>query len=296
MYPQIRDMAKEDIDRVGEILFDAFTVGASKYGYDPVMQSLHEGKTWAWAMFRYSANESLVAEVENRVVGVVFLNRRGTFGGAGPMAIDPNFQEKTVTAKLMDAFIEMSKSLASIRVVQETFNVRSFSLLYAHDFLPVADLLDLFLNGTVKQSLDLHGNVSELKAKDLDEVCTYDMPRSQFDRRIDLTYYTRWGKVLVYRNQSRICGYLACLPGSGSVQLGPLLADGEDVAESLFQHALVIFKDRPCRTRVMARDRQLARTLLKLGFKLYCLSFLMVKGAWRPSQYVEAFGRFPEGV
>jgi hypothetical protein len=46
----------------------------------------------------------------------------------------------------------------------------------------------------------------------------------------------------------------------------------------------------------MARDYQLARTLMILGFRLYCMSFLMVRGTWRPGHYVEAFGRFPEGV
>jgi len=46
----------------------------------------------------------------------------------------------------------------------------------------------------------------------------------------------------------------------------------------------------------MARDQVLVRTLQNLGFKLYCLNMLMVRGTWRPGRYVEAFGRFPEGV
>ncbi len=293
---QIRDMIKEDIDRVGEILFEGFTTVASKYGYAPAMQSVQEGKSWAWAMFHYASSEGIVAEVENRVVGVIFLNRRGDAGGAGPEAIDLEFQGRTVAAKLMDAMIERAEGLSSLRCIQEAFNPTSFSFQYAFNFMPVADLLDLFMNGKARQSLELQSNVHELSSQELDEVCTYDMPRSLFDRRSDLAYCVRWGKVFVYRDQTKIRGYLACLPGSGTVQFGPLLAEGEEEAESLFQHALALFKDRPCRTRVMARDFRFARTLMKLGFRLYCMSFLMVRGTWRPSRYIEAFGRFPEGV
>ncbi|MDD2310075.1 MAG: GNAT family N-acetyltransferase [Desulfuromonadaceae bacterium] len=292
----IRDMTRSDIDRVGEILYDAFTGVAAKYGYPPVMNCVQEGKAWAWAMSRYVSSEGIVAEVDGRVAGVVFLNKRGDVGGGGPMAIDPDFQGKTIAPQLMAAFLERAKSLSSIRVVQEAFNPTSFSFQYAYDFMPVADLLDLVLNGRARQHPDLHGNVSELTAEGLDELCSYDMPRSHFDRRTDLAYFIRWGKVLVYRDAGEIHGYLACLPGTGAIQLGPLLAGGEEVAENLFTHALALFKDRPCRTRVMARDGRLARTLMKLGFRLYCVSLLMVRGTWRPGQNIEAFGRFPEGV
>jgi len=292
----IRDMVRPDIDRVGEILYDAFTGGAAKYGYPPVMQTLQEAKAWAWAMCHYASSEGIVAEVDGRVVGVVFLNKRGDCGGGGPMAIDPDFQGKTIAPQLMPVFLEKARSLSSIRVVQEAFNPTSFSFQYAYDFMPVADLLDLVLNGKTRKIMELHSNVNELTAQGLDELCSYDLPRSHFDRRPDFTHYVRWGKVLVYRDAGKICGYLACLPGAGAVQLGPLLAEGEDVAECLFRHALALFKDRQCRTRVMARDGRFARTLIKLGFRLYCLSLLMVRGTWRPGNYIEAFGRFPEGV
>ena len=116
------------------------------------------------------------------------------------------------------------------------------------------------------------------------------------EAKSDLAYYMRWGKVFVYRSKSQIQGYLACLPGSESVQLGPLVAEGEEEAERLFRHALVVFKERSCRACVMAKDYLLAKSLTELGFKIYCIDLLMTRGLWRPSQYIEAFGRHPEGV
>ena len=292
----IRDMTKEDIDRVGEILYEAFTAAPSKYGYEPIMQSPQEGKTWAWAMYHYGSSEGIVAVEHDRVIGVIFINRRDNSGGAGPCAVDPSCQGKAVASMLMDALMTRAEGLSSLRAVQEAFNPASFRLQYAFNLMPVADLMDLVLNGTAKERLEPHDKVSELTAEDLDAICEYDAPRSRFDRRKDLAYYARWGKVFVYRDQSRIRGYLACLPGARSVQLGPLLAEGEDEAECLFRHALTVFEGKPCRTRVMARDHLFVKGLLKLGFQLYCLAFLTVKGTWRPGRYIEAFGRFPEGI
>lgn len=293
---QIRNMTKADLDRVGEILFEAFNVSASKHGYAQRMQSAQEGTSWAWAMLRHGPNEILIAEVEDRVAGVCCLNPRGLHGGVGPVAVDPAFQGQGIGGELMNALLMRAEGLQSVRLFQEAFNPASFSLYYSHDFMPVADLLDLSLDSREQNRVDLCGNVGESAAQDLDELYSYDIPRSKFDRRTDLAYYSKWGKVFVYRHQSEVRGFLACLAGSRSVQLGPLVAESEEEAASLFQHALGVFSGRPCQTRVMAKDRVLVSTLQESGFKLYCLNMLMVRGTWRPGRYVEAFGRFPEGV
>lgn len=289
-------MTKSDLSRVGEILFEAFNGEALKYGYAPRMESVQEGAAWAWALLRHGPSEPLIAEVENRAVGICCLNLRGNHGGVGPVAVDPSFQGYGIGRQLMSALLKRAEGLQSVRLFQEAFNPASFSLYYSLNFMPVADLLDVFLNTGHGKGEDLCSEVTELTPKDLDAVYTYDIPRSKLDRRTDFAYYVQWGKVFVYRYQSQIHGFLACLPGSRSVQLGPLVAEGEKEAVCLFQHALGVFNGRPCQTRVMARDHLLVRTLKGLGFKLYCLNILMVRGSWQPGRYIEAFGRFPEGA
>jgi GNAT superfamily N-acetyltransferase len=296
MSAKIRDMAKTDVGRVGEILYEAFRLNASKYGYALQVQNAQEGKSWAWAMLHHGPRECLVAEVENRVVGMTCLNPRGDLGGHGPTAIDPSFQGKGVARELMQAVFKRAEGLPSTRCVQEAFNPTGFSFVYSFNYMPVATILDVFLDGGAEIGLDADSSISELAATDLDAICMYDHPRSGLDRRPDFAYYARWGKVFVYRGGSQIRGFLACLPGSRAVQLGPLLAEGEEEAEHLFRHALVLFGKRYCRTRVMARDHFLVRALEGLGFKIYCVGILMVRGPWRPGQCVEAFGVFPEGV
>lgn len=295
---QIRDMTKSDIPRVGEILYEGFNANALKYGYTPQVHSVQEGTAWAWAIFRHGPSERVVAEVDNRVVGMCCINPRGVLGGHGPAAIDPHFQGKGVGPELLGTLVKRAANLQGLRSFQEAYNSVAFSFLYSFNFMPVAELLDLFLPEKVEQRLDPCENISEVKANDLDELHMYDYPKSKFDRRTDFAFYANWGKIYIYRYQSQIRGFLACLPGSRSVQLGPLLAEGEGEAECLFRHALMVFKNRYCRTRVMARDYVLVKKLKALGFKLRCVNLLMIRGlgSWCPSQYVEAFGTFPEGV
>lgn len=293
---QIRNMTRSDLDPVGKLLFESFAASASKHGYAPRMQSVQEGTSWAWAMLRHAPSEILIAEVEDRVAGICCLNPRGLHGGVGPVAVEPAFQGQGIGGQLMNSLLRKAEGLQSVRLFQEAFNTASFLLYYSRNFMPVTDLLDVYSVAGDGGKADFCNNIDELKANDLDAVSTYDMPRSKFDRRTDLAYYSTWGKVFVYRNQSEVRGFLACLPGSRSVQLGPLVAESEEEAISLFQHAVGVFPNRSCQTRVMARDQVLVKALRKLGFKFYCLNLLMVRGTWRPGQHVEAFGRFPEGA
>lgn len=296
MTVHIRNMTRTDLDHVGAVLFAAFNAEAEKCGYAPRMLQPQEGTSWAWAVMRHSPSEILVADVGNRVVGICCLNPRGIHGGIGPVAVDPSFQGEGIGRQLMKALLKKTEGLQSVRLFQEAFNPYSFSLYYSLDFTPVAELLDLFLDAAESKGTETCPNVSELTAKDIDAIYAYDIPRSGLDRGMDLIYYAKWGKIFIWRNCSEIRGFLACLPGSRSVQLGPLVAEGEEEAQQLFQHALGFFRGQPCQTRIMARDHSLASCLRESGFKLYCLDILMARGPWVPSPYVEAFGRFPEGV
>jgi len=293
----IREMTKEDIPRVGEILYEGFSAVATEYGYTSNINSAEEGRRLAWALFHHGPSERLVAEAENRVIGSTCLNLRGDFAGLGPTVVDPHSKNKTIGRELIRAVLEKAEPSRGSRTIVEAFNPAIFSLCYfTLKYIPVTDLLDLYLYGEGQQALKSSNSVSQITTKDIDDVYTYDCPRSKLDRRPDLKFYVNWGKVLVYHDQSQIRGFLACLPGPRWVQLGPLVAEGEEEAECLFQHALTLFKNRKFRSRVMARDYTFVKALKGFGFRIYCINMLLVRGSWRPSQYIEAFGIFPEAV
>ena len=146
------------------------------------------------------------------------------------------------------------------------------------------------------QGLQPNRMVGEIVPSDIDEVYAYDGPRSKLDRRADLTYFARWAKVFVYRRHSQLCGFLACLRGLASVQFGPLAAEGEEEAEVLFRHALAVFKNRNCRTRVMAEDSVLVAALRNLSFEVYRIDLLMVRGIWHPATALRLLGPSPRGL
>lgn len=294
----IRNMIEEDIPRVGEVLYQGFNAVASKYGYASNIEDSQEGRRLAWALFHHGPSERLVAEAENRVVGSTCLHLRGDFAGLGPTVVDPFFHDKSIGRELIGTVLRKAEPVQGSRTIVEAFNPAVLAVCYfALNYMPVMDLFDLYLDKGVQPALNANNNnVSEIKARDIDEVASYDKVRSKFDRRQDLKFYVNWGKVLVYRDKSEIRGFLACLPGPRWVQLGPLVAEGEEEAEILFRQALVIFKDKNFRSRVMARDYRFAKALKEFGFRIYCVGMLLVRGPWRPSQYVEAFGLFPEAA
>lgn len=294
--PRIRAMKRTDLEEVGALLFRAFHQGAVKHGYAPRIGSKEEGLAWAWALFRYGSPEILVAHVDDRLAGVCGLYRRGAHGGIGPVAVDPAWQGRGVGSRLMAALLERAAGLESVRLFQEAFNPASFSLYYGLGFEPVSELLDLTAEPREGRGAAGGGGVSELAGHELTDAAAYDMARSRYDRREDLAYYMKWGKVLVCRRASEIRGVLACVPGGRSVHLGPLVADGEEEARSLYERACAVYNGRQVGTRVMARDRLLVSALRQMGFRIYCLNMLMVRGTWRPGSSVEAFGRFPEGT
>jgi GNAT superfamily N-acetyltransferase len=293
----IRNMVKEDILRVGEILYEGFTAMASKHGYASNVESAEEGKRLAWALFHHGPCERLVAVSDGRIVGLTCLNIRGDIAGLGPTVVDPSYQDKAIARELVENVLKKVKDSQSVRTFTEAYNTGIYSLAYfTLDFTPVADLLDLHRSGRVTTLPDRPDDIVQIEARDIDDVLVYDNPRSKSDRRPDFRFYTHWGKVLVYRSGSETRGFLACLPNPRWVQLGPMVAEGEDEAVRLFQHALMLFEGSSFRSRIMVRDRGLAKALKKLGFRIYCVNNLWVQGMWRPSRYVEAFGMFPEAI
>ena len=294
--PRIRNMIEADVGQVGNILFRAFNEVSLKHGYGQRLHNETVGKTWAWKLLHSQQSRLVVAELGNRIVGISCLNPRGRVANLGPVAVDPDYQGNAIGSELIRTLLKEADGIESIRVVQESFNPASFCLYYFNNFLPVASVLELSLNEKAEQETGNESNVSDLTGKDLDEVCSYDYSKSNFDRSTDLAYYLRWGKIFAYRKNKQIHGFMAGLPGAEFVQLGPMLSEGEAEAVCLFRYAIGLFKGRKFRTRVMAKDHALVGTLINLGFKLHSANNLMVRGPWRPAAYAQAIGIFPDGA
>lgn len=296
---RIRSMTKNDVDIAGRILFEAYNDGAIRHGYPPKLKHIDEGKSWAWSLLHYKNNEIFVIEMFDCVAGITCLSPRGDLAGIGPVVVAPEFQGMKIGNLLMSTVIEKAKDVTTLRLFQEGFNVNSFSLFYSYGFFPVATLLNLQRGANVKIDFRLTRKddfIEIAKQHDLLELLNYDSLKSMANRWGDIGYYLKWGTVFVKRYLSRIAGYLVCLPGSSSIQLGPMVADDEQIGLKLYNNAIETFNQRAMGTRIMSRDKSIVNSLIKYGFKIYGTENVMVRGLWRPGIHSEAFGIFPEGI
>jgi predicted N-acetyltransferase YhbS len=85
-------------------------------------------------------------DAEGRIVGSNFLDQRGEVASVGPISVDPNTQATGVGRALMQAVIDkgVKDGHKSIRLVQEAYNLVSFSLYVKLGFDP-KDQLNFFM-------------------------------------------------------------------------------------------------------------------------------------------------------
>ena len=127
----------EDTDKVGKIIFEAFSVIADKHGFPPDFPSVDVARGLASSFLSNPRFYSVVAEdtttIEDKhmVVGSNFLDERSNLvSGVGPLTIDPKYQNKGTGRQLMINVLERArnKNFSAIRLLQASYHNRSLAL------------------------------------------------------------------------------------------------------------------------------------------------------------------------
>ena len=129
----------EDADKVGKIIFEAFSAIAEKHGFLPDFPSIDVGRHVASSFLSDPRFYSVVAEDttgsggedKSVIVGSNFLDERSNIvAGVGPLTIDPNYQNKGTGRQLMINVLEraQNKNIPSIRLLQASYHNRSLAL------------------------------------------------------------------------------------------------------------------------------------------------------------------------
>jgi GNAT superfamily N-acetyltransferase len=127
----------EDTDKVGKIIFEAFSVIADKHGFPPDFPSVDVARGLASSLLSnprfYSvvAEDTSTGEDKRMVVGSNFLDERSNLvSGVGPLTIDPKYQNKGTGRQLMINVLERAKNKNSsaIRLLQASYHNRSLAL------------------------------------------------------------------------------------------------------------------------------------------------------------------------
>jgi predicted N-acetyltransferase YhbS len=129
----------EDADKVGKIIFEAFSAVANKHNFPPDFPSVDVAKGLASSLLSNPRFYSIVAEDntsnsgedKNSIVGNNFLDERSNIvAGVGPLTIDPKYQNKGTGRQLMINALERAKNknFPAIRLLQASYHSRSLAL------------------------------------------------------------------------------------------------------------------------------------------------------------------------
>ncbi|MCS6926735.1 MAG: GNAT family N-acetyltransferase, partial [Candidatus Binatia bacterium] len=124
----VRRMEERDVARAGEVIVAAFNDVFVRHGFPPPFPSPEVGVGLARGYLQLEPQGCFVAVEGGRVVGCGFLHLRGETAGIGPIAVDPGCQAQGIGREIMMAIIRAGRQCPSLRLVQDAFNVASFSL------------------------------------------------------------------------------------------------------------------------------------------------------------------------
>lgn len=126
--PTIRRATASDAEACAGVIYRAFCDIADRHRFPHDFPDEQTVRVFAGMMTADPRFFGVVAEDAGRIVGCNFLDERDAVRGVGPMTVEPDYQSRGLGRKLMGAVVERGADAASVRLVQDSFNVVSMSL------------------------------------------------------------------------------------------------------------------------------------------------------------------------
>jgi len=179
----IRPIAPDDHARCATVLYDAFHTVAEHHGFTSGFRSLADTARVVELFARFPVIRGLVAEVDGRVAGVVYLDEGDPIKAIALIGVDPAAQSRGIGRRLMEAALARTTGARGVRLTQEAFNVAAMSL-YASLGFEVKEPL-VRITGAVRP-IDGAGRVRRLTDADLAECGRLTERVHGIDRNVDL--------------------------------------------------------------------------------------------------------------
>lgn len=293
MTVEIRRMTREDIAEVGRIGVEAFNDLMARHNRPPLYPDPQVGPLAATAYLSIDPEQSLVATESETVVGSIFYRRRGETVSVGPATVAPAAQGRGVGTKLFQHVIDREPGAASMRIMQDSLNLRSFELLVRIGYALGEEVAMFTLPGGFREERESDPDVRVAHLEDVSEILAMDRRLCGSDRRRDFDFLRRFGKILTLHSGRDLRGYLAQMPTPGRTMLGP---GGADSSESLMRLILHAVGETLGELSVIlpARRHDALKPLIATGFHLVGLSNLMYRGRWQAPSGAYAYSLFPE--
>jgi predicted N-acetyltransferase YhbS len=292
----IRPLAAADVDAVAEVDFAAFHDVALRSGQEPLVAAVRDSRLYLRRLLDADPLGGFVAEDRGAVVGHAWVHVRGPIATIGPIAVEPRAQRRGVGRALLAQCIEAAGPRATqVRLVQESFNVRSLGFYLAAGFRIVAPLLELQIAPETAMPAAGAPAGTTLRAAvgdDVQRIAARDARAFGTQRTADVERRLRAGRGLVAERDKRLVGY--ALAGYGA--LGSAAADDSEVGLALLTSLAgdAALRMTTLRALVLATDRILVDGLLAAGFRLFRACHYMMRGGGPapPAGYVLMSGDY----
>jgi predicted N-acetyltransferase YhbS len=289
----IRPAEPRDVDVAGDVNFVAFHRVALEHGMPPAVTTPAESRRYIRYLLEFDPLGGVVAEEDDRVVGVAWLHPRGAVATIGPVAVDPHVQGRGVGRRLVERLVDVAgKGVAQIRLVQESYNAVSLGLYLRLGFRVVAPLLELELTAPPPPAPRAPSGVAIRAAtpEDRPRILARDARAFGAQRPQSVDLNLRRGRVLVADAGGALAGYAMAIGFDALALLGAASADDPDLLLGLLARLAeeLHVPGRSVRILVPAADRRLVEGLLALGFRVFRAYHYMVRGGGTapPPNYV----------
>jgi ribosomal protein S18 acetylase RimI-like enzyme len=126
----IRETLQDDASECGIICLEAFNAIADQHNFPHDFGSVEETSGLLSHLFSRNDIYTIVAEVNDKILGSNVLWENGKVAGVGPITVEPNIQGSQVGKVLMENILERaeSKGFKSVRLVQAAYNNTTMAL------------------------------------------------------------------------------------------------------------------------------------------------------------------------
>ena len=204
---KLRSGTPADAEICGRICYNAFKTISEAHNFTPDFPAPEVAIGLLTWMLGHPKFYSIVAEIDEQIVGSNFLDERNSIAGVGPITVDPTVQNRAIGRRLMDAVHERAaeRNFAGVRLIQSGFHARSLSL-YAKLGYDVREHLACMQGDALEISIEGHVVRPSTEA-DIENCNRLSRQVHGHDRAGELRDAVARGSATVVEHNGRVTGY-----------------------------------------------------------------------------------------
>lgn len=271
----LRKARPQEAGEIGALLANAFSTFQTSHGFQSDFGSIEDAVEFAAARIDDPLCYCVVALRDRKIIGVNFLSEGDPIRGVGPLAVAPDSDGRGLGRRLMHDVIERAGAVSGIRLLQDTFNLRSLALYTTLGFRAREPYV--VLKGRLEDPPRSDRIVRPMEPADLPAVSSLAHDVAGFPRGCNVRRALSDGSPYVVQHGRRVTAYATDL---GSWSGGHAVAATEDDFRALLL-GVNATERRPLQFLFPTRQSRLFRWLLSQGMRAEKQMMLMTRGTYQ---------------